>query len=474
MARWTRLPQGIGGGAVWAVVSGAIAIGLPLVMFVLFARQLSPLVVGQFALAVALGELLKMFGLPGLYEAMLQRGDETGQDQRAAMGVFLVSGALLIPIHLALLHWFLDATGGLPSAGGMALLALTALRIPLDLALLQPQAELARRRAFARLAQRNILANAGAAMLGLAGIAAGQPLLGLALYTLGLSACAALATIIGTSALRAPAWDPARIMAMRGEALPASAARGTSVALMQMDQLALGAWLGPIAFAHYNVGKRIEMAFVSVANTFSQTLFQPYFAGRRLPGESAVALRQAMGLVTITCGAGAAVFIATADIVVAWLLGPAWAPAVPAAMLLAVAGHGRALASACSALLSVSGGNAALFRLFLASAVVGLAMVALAAPFGALAVAAAVTLRVLGTLVLLARLTRHQAGPGWVAALLEAALGFGAMLAAAMLGRWAMPADAGIGALLMASAAVAAVALVVLLRLAPRARLAAP
>ncbi len=470
MQRWKSL----GGGALWAALSGAIAIGLPLLMFVLFARHLPPLAIGQFALAVALGELLKMFGLPGLYEAMLQRQDETGRDQAAAMAVFLACGLLLMPLHLALLFGLLDATGGLPSAEGMALLALTALRIPLDLALLQPQAELARRRAFTRLAQRNIMANAGAALLGLAGLAAGQPLLGLALYTLGLSLCTALATIIGTSALRAPAWEPGRIMAMRGEALPASAARGTSVALIQMDQLALGALLGPVAFAHYNVGKRIEMAFVSIANTFSQTLFQPHFASRKQPGQRGAALAQALGLVTITCGAGAAIFIATADIVVAIALGPAWAPAVPVAILLALAGHGRALASACAALLSVSGGNGALFRLFLASAGIGLAMVALAAPFGALAVAGAVGLRVLGTLVLLARLTRHEAGPGWAAALLEAGLGFGAMLAAAMLGRWAMPGPDGLAALLAAGAATSAVALLLLLRLAPRPRLAAP
>jgi nicotinate (nicotinamide) nucleotide adenylyltransferase len=146
----------------------------------------------------------------------------------------------------------------------------------------------------------------------------------------------------------------------------------------QEGQVGLGGLLGPIAFAFYNVGKRIEMAFVSLAQSFAQALFQPLFAARRDPTERAAVLRQALGLVTVTCGAGAAVFIATADLVIALLLGQEWAPAAPVAALLAVAGHSRALAAACASLLSVSGQNLRLLRVSLASAGIGLAMVALA------------------------------------------------------------------------------------------------
>ncbi len=483
MARWSRLGGGFGSGALWAGLSGGIAILLPLLMFVIFARVLSPSVIGQFALAVALSELLKMFGAPGLYEATLHRQDATGRDQAAAQGVFLFMGLALLPVHLALYHSLLALTGSLPSADEAWLLGLVALRIPLDLMLLQPQAELARRQAYARLAQRNIMANAGAALLGFGAVLGGQPMLGLALYTLGLSVCTALATIIGTGAWRWPIWAPDALRAMRAEALAASAVRGASVALIQMDQLVLGALLGPVAFAHYNFGKRIEMAFVSVANTFTQTLFQPHFAALQEPAERAVALRQAMGIVTVTCGAGAAVFIATADLLVALLLGPEWAPAVPVAAMLAVAGHGRALAAACASLLSVSGRNALLFRVFMASAGLGLAMVAVAAPFGALAVAGAVALRVLGTTVVLAWMTRAVAGPGWRPALLHALLGFLGMLGAAVLARSllvapgaasGLPFQVAAMAVLAAGAAAAGIALALLLRLAPQPRLAAP
>jgi PST family polysaccharide transporter len=475
------LGGGFGGAALWAGLSGGIAIILPLLMFVAFARVLPPLVIGQFALAVALSELLKCLGVPGLYEVILHRQDPTGRDQAAAQGVFLVMGLALVPVHLLLLYSLLAMTSSQPGNEAAWLLGLVALRIPLDLMLLQPQAELARRQAHARLAQRNIMANIGAGLLGLAGIVAADPMLGLGLYTLGLSVCTAAATVVGTRAWRWPIWAPDALRQMRAEALLASAVRGASVALMQMDQVALGGLLGPIAFAFYNVGKRIEMALVSLAQSFAQALFQPLFAARRGLTERAAVLRQALGIVTVTCGAGAAVFIATADLVIALLLGPEWAPAAPVAALLAVAGHGRALASACASLLSVCGQNSKLLRVFLVSAGVGLAMVALAAPFGALAVALAVTLRVLATTLLLAWMTRAAAGDGWRGAMLHALLGFLGMLAVAMLARSAVVSPGGVAsmaiqamAVLAACCAVAPIALVMLLRLAPRGRMGGP
>lgn len=466
-------------GALWAGLGGGVSILLPLVMFVIFARVLPPVVIGQFALAVALSEMLKMLGAPGLYEAMLQRRDNTGRDQGAASGVFIVAGLLLVPAQIALIEAVLALTGSLPPDGQRWLLWLVALRIPLDLAVLQPQAELARRQAFARLAQRNMAASAGAAGLGLAAVLAGLPVLGLALYTLGSSVFATLATVWGTATWRWPRWAPAALRDMAPEAAPASAVRGASVALIQMDQLVLGALLGPVAFAHYNFGKRIEMAYVSLANSFSQTLFQPLFAARQAVAERGAALRQALGLVTATGGAGAAVFIATADLAVPLLLGSDWAPAVPVAAMLALAGHGRALASAFASLLSVSGGNGVLFRCFLASAAIGLAMVALAAPMGAMAVAGAVTLRVLGTAGYLAWQTRAMAGDAWGGALLQSAVGFGALLAVAVCARSLVVLPGGttaamtaLLAIAAAAAAVGALALVLLLRLAPRRRLA--
>lgn len=424
------------GGAAWAGLSALVSIVLPVVMFLVFARELEPITIGRFAMAVALVELLKVFGLPGLYEAILSRRDETGRDQSAALAVLLGAGCLLVPLHVGVLWGVLAATGGVPEGLEAWLLAAIALRIPLDLAVLQPQAELARRQAYARLAQRNLSANLGATGLGLLALLLGQPLIGLAVYTLGLSLFSCLATIIGTAAMRRPRWDPSQLASLRPEAISASLARGSATALGQIDQICVGALLGPVAFAHYNLGKRVEVAFNGVSNSFAQTLFQPDFAARPNASERLAAIRQALTLVTATCGAMTAGFLSTADLLIALLLGPLWMPAVTITMLLAVAGFGRAVAVVHTSMLSVSHRNGQVFRIGTISGVAGLFAMLAAAPLGGAAIAGVALLRVLVTCAVLAQVTvKSLSGTAWRLHLTQVILPFMLMLAAAFGGR---------------------------------------
>lgn len=424
------------GGAAWAGLSALISILLPVLMFVIFARELQPITIGRFALAVALVELLKVFGLPGLYEAMLGRQDDTGRDQSAALAILLGAGCLLAPLHVGVLWGFLAATGGAPDGLEAWLLAAVALRIPLDLAVLQPQAELARRQAYARLAQRNLGANLGATALGLLAVFLGQPLIGLAGYTLLISVFSGLVTIIGTAAIRRPRWDPPQFALLRPEAISASLARGSATALSQMDQICVGALLGPVAIAHYNLGKRVEIAFTGVSNSFAQTLFQPDFAARPSASERLVGIQQGLALVTATCGAMAAGFVAVADLLVAALLGPLWMPAVAIMILLALGGFGRAVAVVHASMLSVSNRNREAFRIGAISGVVGLLVMLAAAPFGVAAVASVALLRVIVTCAAFGKVTIEALGGGaWRLHLAQVILPFALMLAAALGGR---------------------------------------
>ncbi|MFL5336379.1 MAG: oligosaccharide flippase family protein [Geminicoccaceae bacterium] len=426
------------GGAIWAGVSGGISILLPLTVYICFARALAPVEIGHFALAVTLSEIVKIFGLAGLYEVLLQRRDEEERDQSAALGVFLLAGVLLLPVQSGLLLGVLALTDSWPSEGQLWLLLLMGLRVPIDLAMQQPQAELACRRAYARLAQRNMAANLGSAALGLGVLALGFPELGLATYTLAFSVAAALATIIGTGALRRPRWDPERLALLWREALAATGVRGAAAANSQLDQLLVGAMLGPLAFAHFNLGKRIELAFLGVSSTFSATLFQPHFAATR-QGERRRATRSALVLLTATIGAGTACFVATADLVVGMLLGPAWLPAVPVTILLALSGYGRAIGSVHASLLSVSGRNALLLKCVIAGTILGVLLVTSASPFGAAVAAAAMCLRGTVTSIALAVTTRHDVGGSSVWMHLECAcLPFLVMVGAAMAARGAV------------------------------------
>lgn len=439
-------------GAAWSTLGSAASVALALGMFLLFARALGPEILGRVAMAVAISELLRACGLPGLYQALLQRRDATGQDGAAALAAWVVLGLALLPVHAAVVALLLG-TGG---ADGWVLLAL-GLRIPMDLAALQPAAELARREAYGVLARRGLLASLGASLLGLLLLGMGQPLTALLAYTLALSAGTLLAAAIGQGALLRPRWDAARLRAMRSEALSASASQGVVLAGHQLDQVLFGSIAGSAAFALFNLGRRVEMALTVIAWTLSTALFQPAFAAQQGPAGRAPVLRRALALVTASTGLAAAVFITTADRLVPALLGEAWVAAAPAAAILAAVGHLRSLGAVPVSLLAATGRNAALLRRNAAVAATGLALVALTAPLGVTACAAAMLLRAILSVGLMAQATRQDAAPlGWAVLLARPAAGFLAMSAAAVAARLLLGEAADVPGVL-AAAGIAAV-----------------
>lgn len=390
--------DGFARGARWSAASAAGAIALPFLTFVAFARSMDPVLIGVVALAVAVAEVLKAFGATGLYESLLASKIDDDRDQGTALSVLLAAGLLLLPVHLALVLLLLSLTGA-ETTLPVTLVVLIGLRIPIDLATLQPQASLAIRGAYARIAQRNLLTNGVATALGLGLVAAGWPLAGLITYSLSLSILAFLFTVIGTRALRRPRWHGDRLRSMRGQAVAATGNRGLSMANTQLEQLMLGGLLGPLAFAHYNLGKRIEAAFNGVSNSFAQTLFQPSLAAAGNDQQRLHSLRQSLAVTSVVCGYGVAVFVATADIVTALLFGAAWLVAAPIAAVLALSGFIRALAMVQASLLSVTGRNGILLRAQVVSLLAVVTLTLASAPFGAVAVALAGTLRALGILL---------------------------------------------------------------------------
>lgn len=424
-------------GAVWSVLSGGTSIVLPLAVFIVFARVLGPEVIARFALAVSLAELLKACGLPGLYEALLSHRVGQMRCQAAALAALLLSGFLLLPVYGFGLVALLSMAGSEPENGELILLLLIGLRIPIDLALLQPQAELARRGAYARLAARGLVGSLGATTVGLVILAAGQPTLGLAAYTLGHSIGSALATVVGTDTLRRPRWNGACLRALLPEGLASSAVRFCAAANNQLDQLLVGAIAGPLPFALFNFGKRIESAFGSLSTTLASSLFQPDFAARVTVAARASGLRQALTIVSATCGAVAAGFAVSADLVIGILLGPAWIAAAPIAAVLAVSGYGRAIGSVHAALLSVTGRNTGLFLRFAFMIIVGAVLVAIGARYGALASALAVAVQIFMGVTMLAVMTRKDAGDVALQIhLTHSVAPFLAMIAASAFTRW--------------------------------------
>ena len=418
-------------GAAWSALNAVSGALLPLGLFVVFARWLPAAEIGAVALAVAASEVIKTFGLPGFYEALLQQRDDRQRCAETALACLLLGGAALFGLHLLLAPLLVRLVPGVEHA--WLAIAVIGLRIPLDLAALQPQAALAERLAFRRLALRSVMATTGAGAIGLGLIFAGQAMVGLVVYQVGLSALLLLLTAVGTGTFARPRLHRDCLRRMWPETWRASAIRLVAAVNNSLDQVVVAGLLGGLRLAYYNLAKRIETILISAAGSFAAILFQPVFARRSATG-NAQGLRRGLMVLTATCGLATAVIVATHLRLITLVFGAAWAEAAPIAACLALGGFARALGSAHGSLLSVSGRNRQLLWISLGSAVSGLALVGLLAPIGLVPCAAALAIRSAGSTGAMAWLTRRDL-PGMARAYaLEVGLPFGLMLVGAWQG----------------------------------------
>src|SRR5690349_20072675 len=89
-------------GAAWSALNAVAGALLPLGIFVVFARWQPAAEIGAVALAVAASEMIKAFGLPGLYEALLQQRDDRQRCAETALACLLLAGAALFGLYLLL------------------------------------------------------------------------------------------------------------------------------------------------------------------------------------------------------------------------------------------------------------------------------------------------------------------------------------------------------------------------------------
>jgi teichuronic acid exporter len=396
--------SGYAAGVIWSAVNAAAGVLLPFLLFIVFARHLEPEAVGVVVLVTALTEIIKAFGLPGLYEALLQQsGNQRGYHQ-TALAVLLVAGVALLIIYVGAIAVLRRLLPGLEPHE--MLLDLVGLRIVFDLATIQPLAALAQSLSYRRLALRSIIANLGAGAVGVALVLHDQPLTGLVAYQLSQSLLAFLVTATGADALVWPHFDPARMAAMRREAIAASVVRLVAATNNSLDQILVAASINSLSLAYFNVAKRVETTFITAASSYSAILFQPLFSGQA-PEARGAGLRRGLAVLGIVCGLPCVFFVANAQSVVMLAFGPRWLPAATVAAILAVSGFVRALGSVHGALLSVSGRNHQLMVVTAVSATSGIAIVLAGASFGLIAVAAGLAAKNAAVAAWMAALTRE-------------------------------------------------------------------
>ncbi len=431
-------------GVVWSALNAAAGVLLPFATFIFFARTVPAAVIGAVALAVSISEILKGFGMPGLYEALLQSDEDRERRQQTAQAVMLGAGIVLAVVYLAILAAFARSVPDV--AAHFWALATIGLRIVIDLATLQAQAELARRLSYRRLAMRALVGNTAAGALGVAVAFILDPTAGLILYQLGQSVLVFLTTVAGTAAMARPIFHRDCFRVMSREALLSSGVRLQAATINNLDQIIIAGLIGSTQLAFFNLGKRIENAFVTAAGSFSAILFQPLFATRGVEARHEM-LARAIAVLTIILGLPIAVFLANSEVLVAGVFGRQWTAAAPVAAVLACNGFLRAVAFVPGALLSVSRRNRQLLTTSIASAAAGAALVFATAPFGVVWCAIALCVKqmlVIGWMSVYLREDVPRQGMVYAAGV---GVTLALMLAGALAGRWLVgPAAAGAGA----------------------------
>jgi len=429
---------GMRGGAAWSALNAGAGVLLPFMLFIFFARSLPPALVGLAVLATSVAEIVKAFGLPGLYEALLQQQHDRLRCHQTVSAVMVICGAVLFGVYLLVIAALPVLVPALH--GNFWALAPVGLRIPLDLLTVQPQAALAQRLAYGRMALRSVVANIGAGAIGIVLAMAGHPFTGLIAYLVAQSALIFITTAAGRGVLAAPVLRRSCLQAMRREGLAASVVRLVAAVNNTLDQIVVAGVIGSATLGFFNLGKRVETTFITAASAFATILFQPLFAVQH-PAHRQAGLRRGLRLLTLLCGAPCAFMLINAGPLVGLVFGRSWQAAAPVAAIMAGSGLVRALGSVHGALLSVSARNRRLMRVTLASASGGILAVLCLAPHGIVAVAVGLAIKNMAMTAWMARLTRTdlprplRAYAGVVAApmlvMLAAALA-GRMLAAAL------------------------------------------
>jgi len=373
--------------ALWRFAEALGSEAAALVVFVLMARLLAP---EQFGV-VALAGVLVIGG-----QVVLQQGLGEAVVQGRAAGAVRLATAFWSSLGLGLGLMALVALAALPAARLFAepvlapvLLALAPV-LPLTGAAAILQARLARRLAFKAIAIRALVATAAGGAVGLALAAGGAGVWALVGQQLA-NATAGLAVLV-----IADPWRP-RLVVDRRElralwrfALPVMGTHLTKFCGKRLDVALLGLFVPAAALGHYFLATRLILALGMATHYLVFSLTLPVLA--RLvasPAAFAAAAGRTLWLAAGLClpaGLGLALI---ADLLVPLAFGDAWRPAVPPLQLLAGFSIFYALGLIAGQILVAAGRPALFFRLTLVNTTIFLVAVAIAAPMGLAAVAAA-------------------------------------------------------------------------------------
>jgi O-antigen/teichoic acid export membrane protein len=382
-----RFRQDVASGLTWTLIGTWGRQAIDLLVFLVLARLLLPEQFGLVALAMVFVLFAQLLVDQGMGDALVQRREITPLQIDTAFWVALSTGGLLT-VLLFLLAWpiagLLDEPQLQPILQVLSPIFVLAAFTTIQIALLR------RELAFRSLSLRSLAASAGGGAVGVAAALSGAGVWALVAQQLA-SAVFSVLTLWWVSP-----WRPS-LRASRGEfgslfRFGIHVVGGDVITYMtrNVDNLLVGAVLGPVMLGFYVVGYRILTATQAVLVQITRKMTFPVFSRLQHDQERMVRTYNritAAAATIILPGYIAAAIVAPELIVV--LFGARWAPSGPVAQVLLLIGPVVAVQALSIALLTAVGRPDVAFRFRLVTTILTVTGFVLAVRFGIVWVAAA-------------------------------------------------------------------------------------
>jgi PST family polysaccharide transporter len=300
------------------------------VVLLVLAKVLAPSEFGILAIAALTYNLLSAINEMGMGDALTYLQDGIEEATGTALSLVLAAGLVLMASTWALAPTIASFFHSPPSAFVIRGFAVS---LPFDAAAQVPIGRLTRSLSFPRRTVTDALPAVVGAVVTIAVVASGYPLIGLVAGQVASAvANAATAFLLGPRCV--PGWNPvmARRLLTYGGYL--TGANLILCGLLNVDYVIVGHVLGPVALGQYSLAYRIcYMPYLSISVVANGAVF-PYYC--RLPSREAIGRASGntislINAISIPWFAGLALF---ANEVV--LLGSKWAPAAEAVRFLAI------------------------------------------------------------------------------------------------------------------------------------------
>lgn len=372
----------------WASASRALMELMLLSSMVVLARLIPPAAFGPYAVAVIVQELAMGIQEQGVGSALVQREIVRREHLQAGGALAMLSGVILGALVYLAAVVVVEPIFGAPTASLIELSAPLCVVYAIGIV---PSATLRRRLAFKRLSAIDILNTSVrlSVSIGLAAVGMGARSL-----VLGSLAAALAASFAAWISAPPPLPIPRRgaVRDILGYGVAASLASISWVCFRNCDYVIVGARLGTTSAGLYYRAYNLAVEYQKKISSVMGTVAFPVLT-RTATAEELSALRCRMvRLLTLVCFPMITLLAIVAPVLIPWLLGPDWAPAVVPTQILALGGAVTLVIDTAGIVLMASGRSQAMLGFGVGHFVGYAALVWIVSPYGidAVAIAAAV------------------------------------------------------------------------------------